>query len=54
MASNTEYPLTDVICGMIKTPRDKLAKADRAALARKYSLSIEWVKFYIDREMARG
>jgi len=47
-------PLTDFICGMIKAPRDKLAKADRAALARKYSLPIEWVKFYIDREMARG
>jgi len=49
-----DWPLTDFIVGMIKTPRDKLAKADRAALARKYSLPIEWVKFYIDREMARG
>ncbi len=39
--------LTAFICKMIRTPMADLTRANRAKLAAKYDIPVEWADFYL-------
>lgn len=45
--------LTPFICAMIRTPRDRLAKADPAKLAAKYGIPPDWAAYYLSDWMSQ-
>lgn len=49
MAHDPATGLTPFLCNMLKTPKDKLARADPEKLAAKYAIRADWARWYLEQ-----